>query len=253
MNEIKVIVVTHKDYRMPTEKMYYPICVGPSSSALSYKFTPDYTGDNISEKNCAYCELTALYWAWKNLECDYLGIAHYRRYFTITKKCKSIDNILSEKEALEFFSKADLIVPPKRKYMQTIENHYINCIKSRKEAHKTHLRLLRETIKTLEPDYVEYFEKVINSHKAHMFNMFIMKREDADAYCKWLFEILFSLEDKVYKNNVYYDRIMGAFGEFLLDVWILKNGKTYKEVDLFETERDTLKKIKWAAKRRFLE
>lgn len=35
----------------------------------------DNTGDNISLRNPNYCELTGLYWAWKNLKCDYIGYA----------------------------------------------------------------------------------------------------------------------------------------------------------------------------------
>ena len=35
----------------------------------------------FSERNGNFCELTGLYWAAKNLDSDYIGIVHYRRYF----------------------------------------------------------------------------------------------------------------------------------------------------------------------------
>ena len=36
----------------------------------------DNTGDNISEKNRTFCELTTQYWAWKNVDADYYGFCH---------------------------------------------------------------------------------------------------------------------------------------------------------------------------------
>ena len=44
----------------------------------------DDEGENISDKNPMYCELTAQYWAWKNLDADYYGFCHYRRYFNFS-------------------------------------------------------------------------------------------------------------------------------------------------------------------------
>lgn len=90
----KIIVVTHKDYEMPKDSIYFPVCVGVGIPALSDKFQPDNVGENISEKNNTYCELTAIYWAWKNFpqNIDYVGVAHYRRHFSTVKHAEVIDN-----------------------------------------------------------------------------------------------------------------------------------------------------------------
>ena len=64
--DIKIIVATHKKYWMPSDDIYLPVHVGKKGKTdLGYQ--GDDTGDNISDKNTNYCELTGLYWAWKNL------------------------------------------------------------------------------------------------------------------------------------------------------------------------------------------
>ena len=83
---IKIMVAAHKPYWMPQDDVYMPIHVGCEGKE-SIGFTGDNTGDNISTKNPHYCELTALYWAWKNLQADYTGLVHYRRYFTNKRAC----------------------------------------------------------------------------------------------------------------------------------------------------------------------
>lgn len=83
------MVATHKPYWMPQDDVYLPIHVGCDGKE-SIGFTGDNTGDNISAKNPHYCELTALYWAWKNLQADYTGLVHYLRYFT-NKEARSIE------------------------------------------------------------------------------------------------------------------------------------------------------------------
>lgn len=78
--ETKIIVATHKAYRMPTDKMYIPIQVGAiGKDSIGYQ--RDDTGDNISILNPFFCELTGLYWAWRNIDADYIGLVHYRRLF----------------------------------------------------------------------------------------------------------------------------------------------------------------------------
>ena len=80
MNNVKIIVATHKKYKMPEDEIYIPLQVGAEEKE-SLGYEKDNTGDNISSKNSYYCELTGLYWVWKNCSDDYKGIVHYRRFF----------------------------------------------------------------------------------------------------------------------------------------------------------------------------
>lgn len=248
-----IIVVTHKEYPMPADPLYLPVCVGKEQDALRDRFQPDSEGENIADKNDLYCELTALYWAWKNLHSDYIGLVHYRRYLSVKKNSRDLRDVLRKEEAEALLGQYDILVPKRRIYLQTVADHYIRCIKSRQEAHKVHLRLLREVLADDSPASAAAFDAVMNGHTAHMLNMFVMKREDLDSYCRWMFGILFRLEQRIREENVYYERIMGALGEFLLDVWIQTQRKTFVELNLLETEKSLPAKIRWALKRRLLE
>lgn len=89
---VKIVVATHKKYKMPSDAMYIPLHVGAEGkkdsdgNELDLGYIKDNTGENISILNPSFCELTGLYWAWKNLDSDYIGLVHYRRYFGTKKK-----------------------------------------------------------------------------------------------------------------------------------------------------------------------
>ena len=85
MDNCKILIATHKEAEMPKFNIYEPIMVGAYNKE-NIIYTPDNIGDNISNKNPMYCELTALYYGWKNIECDYLGLVHYRRLLMYKKK-----------------------------------------------------------------------------------------------------------------------------------------------------------------------
>ena len=71
--KIKIIIATHKKYQMPEEDIYVPVQVGAEGKD-DLGYTLDNSGDNISNKNSSFCELTGMYWAWKNLDADYIGL-----------------------------------------------------------------------------------------------------------------------------------------------------------------------------------
>lgn len=234
MKNIKVIIATHKEYEMPKDKMYLPLHVG-AEGKNDIGYTKDNTGDNISKKNPLFCELTGLYWAWKNLDADYVGLAHYRRHFCYKKKSNNkFDNVLSLEEATSLLENTDVLLPKKRKYViETLYNHY---------KHTMYVEPLDETrnvIKELYPDYLDEFDKLKTRRSAHMFNMFIMKKEIFDGYCKWLFDILFELEKRVdtSKYDQFHSRFFGRISELLLDVYLRKNNISYKEVGFIYMEK----------------
>lgn len=115
---------------MPSDtNMYLPIHVG-CEGKKNLGFQGDNSGENISNLNSYYCELTGLFWAWKNLDCEYLGLVHYRRYFTKTTKeyNESInidDVILNRFEVEKLLENSEVIVPKRRKYyIETLYSHY---------------------------------------------------------------------------------------------------------------------------------
>lgn len=212
---IKIIIAAHKPYEMPTDPIYLPVHVGASGKD-SIGYQRDDEGENISQKNPAYCELTGIYWAWKNLDADYIGLAHYRRHFG-----KSRDKVLDESTAKALLQKYDVILPKRRKYyIENLYSHYVNTL------HADPLDKTFEIIREKYPEYYPEMQKLHTRTSAHMFNMFIMKKEHFDSYCEWLFDILSELESRVDSTqyDTFHARFYGRVSELLLDVWLNTNG-----------------------------
>lgn len=230
---IKIIVATHKEYIMPTDPCYLPLHAGAAISG-KLPYAPDDTGDSISEKNRNYCELTALYWAWKNIDADVIGLCHYRRLFKGNKREATAEEIES------WIKHADVILPRHRNYF--IETNYSQYI------HAHHKEDLDETLSIIKEKYPEYlgsWGKIMGSTKGHRFNMFIMKKEVLNRYCEWLFSILFELEKRldISSYSAYDSRVFGFVAERLIDIWIDNNGIEFFEVPVYETE-----KVNWIDK-----
>lgn len=242
--DIKILVATHKKYWMPADDVYIPLHVGREGKA-DLGYLGDNTGDNISVKNVNYCELTGLYWAWKNLKCDYIGLCHYRRYFASKKLYTSNAEkkkaaILHRKDYEKLLQGYDVILPVKR-------NYYIETVRSQYEhAHnKSDLDEAERIVKELYPEYSVAFTKVMGRTKLHILNMFVMKKVLFDKYCSWLFSILFELEKRIdiSSYNQYEARVFGFISERLFNVWLEKQLLKIKEVPVINLE-----KVNWVGK-----
>ena len=240
MKNIKVIVATHKKYQMPEENMYLPVFVGAEGKEenITKGYQRDDKGENISGKNPYYCELTGLYWAWKNLDADYIGLVHYRRYFTMEKHLpKDEENrfevVLKEKETKKLLEEADILLPKKRHYyIENLYAHYIHTM------YGETLEKTRNIIENKYPEYLPEFDKLKKRTSAHMFNMFIMKREYLDKYCTFLFSVLDDLEKRVdiTKYDSFHARFFGRISELLLDIWLETNHLNYKEIKVMDMQ-----------------
>lgn len=230
---IKILVAAHKQCKTPQDNVYLPIQVGKALNPnLNLGYQTDNEGINISQKNPYYSELTAIYWAWKNLQSDdYVGLVHYRRYLAIKKLKNKWASILKGTEAEQLCTQYDIILPQKRRYyIETLWSHYAH-------THDIiHLEKTKNIIAKECPEYIPAFEKVMKRTWGHMFNMFIMKKTFADEYCTWLFNILFQLEKEIDLTQLpaFDARLFGRVSEFLLDVWIEKNHYPYKEIKMIQ-------------------
>ena len=218
MQKIKILVAMHKAYSLPGEDIYAPIQVGGVRIPGMENALRDDTGENISAKNKYYCEMTALYWAWKNLDADCIGLVHYRRYFAgkrfALRKESRIANRSQIEEALE---KAPVILPQKRNYwIETTYSQYAHA------HHKKDMDLVRSILEERYPEYVRPFDNVMERTAGHRFNMFIMRRDLLDHYCTWLFDVLDRAERHINLSayDEYNKRVFGFLSDRLLDVWV---------------------------------
>ena len=253
MEGIKIIVATHKEYLMPEDKIYLPLHVG-AEGKKSINYQKDNTGKNISLKNPNFCELTGLYWGWNNLDYDYIGLVHYRRHFTkklfrSKKPSKNIKKVVSYHDVNQVLKNYDVILPKKRNYV--IENLYDHY------KHTMYIEPLdktREIIAKKYPKYLKEFDKLRVRKSAHMFNMFVMKKDILNDYCTWLFDILFELEGMIdnSKYDSFHARFYGRISELLLDVYLRTNNIKYKEFKVLDIENiNWYKKIKSFLKAKF--
>lgn len=239
---IKILVAYHKPSELINSDIFLPIHVGRSAALtkplnentkwMLDNMIGDDTGDNISEKNKTYCELTALYWAWKNLDADYVGLCHYRRFFTFKGKqaeCHKLDNTLLKRFGLDnkTISKMcnlyDIILPPlydtyPAGFPELIMTNYdFYC-----HAHyKADMDLMFDVISKYYPEYKQDASDYLNSKKSFFFNMSIMRRDLYDEYMAFLFGVMGRLESLIkISEDSYQSRVFGFLAERLQNVFI---------------------------------
>jgi len=261
------IYIFHYKYGsvLKTDSIYQPIMAGNTLLSGNQSIPGDDTGENISEKNPYYSELTGIYWVWKNTHQDVTGSCHYRRFFTAqpepflyklkrllyypaglykkrygliyTENTDSfVPRILNHQELNDLLNKYDAILPQARKLKYTVETHY------RRYHDINDLNLLEAILSEKYPEYLEAFHDVLQSKKLYANNMFVLKDEHFQEFMSWWFDVLFEFERRIDLDlyTDYQKRILGFIAERLLNIWFKK-----QQLNCFELPVIYFKKFKF--------
>lgn len=240
---VKVIIATHKKYQMPKDSMYVPVHVGAEGKD-DLGYTKDNTGDNISILNPSFCELTGLYWAWKNLDANFIGLAHYRRHFSLRKNKDKWESVLTYSDIKPYLNNIKIFIPKKRNYyIETLYSHYAHT------HYSEQLDITESIIQEKYPEYLDSYKKVMNQRSGYMFNMMIMRNELLNEYCTWLFDILFELQNRLDmpELSAFQGRFYGRVSEIIFNVWLdyqLQVGNLKKD-EVMELNCIHMEKINW--------
>lgn len=244
-----IVVACHTKAEVPSNVIYFPVEAGAALHIDHFYEFQDNTGDNISIKNPNYCELTSVYWAWKNVDYDILGLVHYRRYFSKGGFGKKMNSVMNEEQIRKALKRYDIILPKKRHYY--IESNYSHYVHSHP---KEPLDKMREVIKESYPDYLNSFDEHMKKRSGHYFNMFIAKKEIINPFLDFMFDVLGKVESSI-DISAYSDydkRTYGFLSELLFDVYCNKNELKIKNQKYFFTgKQNWVKKIFNFLKRKF--
>lgn len=207
---MKILISCHKPSIFISNKILQPIELGCAKNGRRIEgILYDDDGDNISELNPQYCELTAQYWAWKNLDEDYYGFCHYRRYFNFSDEVFPEDeygNIREvypgdyaikkyglDEETIEKLVKKYDIVITEEKDVSNLPDHATSIIDQYDKASLLHvedIETIISVIHDLTPEYDQAAKEFLNGTKTSFCNMYILKKEIFEHYAEWMFKIL---------------------------------------------------------------
>ncbi|MDE7312855.1 MAG: DUF4422 domain-containing protein [Eubacterium sp.] len=242
MSEIKIFV-THTPGREDIcirQPLFYPVMAGSDlqEAPLPEGMLRDNTGDHISGKNRSYCELTTQYWAWKNMEADYYGFCHYRRYFSFaeeilpetgggcllypyldakTKKKLGMDEQQIRRKIQAYDVLAAKGIPVQALYARNVYEHY----KHAPELNIADLDLFLKLIAKKYPQLRRVAEAYMKGRIFYPCNMFLMKKELFQEYSGMLFRLLQAFERRcdmrLYSREGY--RTIGHLGERFFGIY----------------------------------
>lgn len=256
--KIEIGIAYHKPSLILDQQNFTPIHVGKElNPSLNLGIQNDNEGENISKENPYYCELTALYWLWKNSSADVKGLMHYRRIFDVSnhfsnnfiillkflnhklrnriiipnncyeeKDFKEVANKLN-KQVPSLIKKYDLITTSKcafnvsvKDFFSIIDSEYIN--------------ILGRAVQETNLNFYDTLNNVLKKKSMYFANMTIMKSDLFDEYCQFLFSTLekvkeILIEGKYIKSfdEKIFSRKLGYLGEILTNtfIWYKHNQK----------------------------
>lgn len=175
----------------------------------------DCQGDNISERNKQFCELTGLYWIWKNACEDYVGLVHYRRHFLLPDNWpeRMSDNWV------------DAILPVPLYVAPSIAGNYME-----RHIASDWEYLMKYFMSELPAEY-EAANRIFSGNLYSPCNMLIARKEVLDKLCEWMFPILFSVvAHGGEKADPYMNRYPGFISERLITYFFESRRDTYRVV-----------------------
>ena len=246
MSSIRLFVCCHENKSIAENPLLVPIQVGAALAQEHFSgFLYDDTGDNISERNRSYCELTAQYWAWKNYKADFYGLFHYRRYLypglkqrrTFIFRREPSNELLLQlgyDHFPECIESHDIILPKREDMKQSVKKHYERA----PYHHAKDLALIGQILGEMRPESVFAWQKYLNQTTQYFGNMFIMRKAAFDEYCNWLFPLLFEFDKRV--DTTGYSRqemrVDGYIAERLLGCWTEQNRDRWNVAEIPKVE-----------------
>lgn len=267
MENIKIVVAYHKHCPIIHNNAFIPIQVGKALHPnIELGIQGDNEGINISDENNYYCELTAIFWLWKNVQAHYKGLFHYRRFFTKQKRLNfrkilaPIYRLLNKNNYFFYpiitldHKKAQIDTEKTMVYIRKILPKYpiittspvlapYSCYTHFSAIGSEYLSILSEFIQEFYPQYTKVLENTFQSNKFYFANMSIMKDIYFNEYCTFLFDILEKIKLKLIqeqylinlKDEKIFSRKLGYIAELLTNIYINKKKEEsipVKELDI---------------------
>lgn len=233
MSKVSIFVACHKPTKVIVNNAYVPIHVGRAISKYKEEMADmigDDTGDNISEKNSSYSEMTAHYWIWKNVQdVEYVGLCHYRRLFGVDITESNIDRIMGNNDVIMVFPAYQI---------DSVYSCFVKFIGGENMA------ITAQVVKKLCPEYYDTLIALGNDVMFHPFNMFICKKELHSRYAEWMFPILFECE-KYIKPSPYSNanRVIGYIAEMITQLFFIHNHLKIKSVPYIAIDENNQKSL----------
>lgn len=257
--DIKIFIPCNKDSYIPDNPLFQPIQTGCASSGTYFEgCLHDDQGENISDRNFTYCELTAQYWAWKNSDADYFGFFHNRRMFSFSAEhfrvngeqlipmnglnAAALERLgLTEQNMRAVISQYDILVP---EAVDVKDFSCFDCTPSIRHQFCTmngmapqDFELAMDIVVRQHPEYADTIRAYMDENTYGYFRlMYIMKKELFHRYCEWLFPILDEFYQQMDFTNygIYEIRSLGMVAERLFGLWFthqkLHEHYRYKEL-----------------------
>ncbi|MBQ9361046.1 MAG: DUF4422 domain-containing protein [Lachnospiraceae bacterium] len=211
-----------QDMKLPD--YIFPLQVGAAGTDTRIAGLTDDMGDNISERNGNYSELTGLYLIWKSKlmsegvsdgdDGQYYGLVQYRRVLGL-----SDDDLLRLVD-----NDVDAVLPYPLPYEPNIHAHHERYLK------EADWRALLTALKEIQPEYFDAFPKILEQKYLYNYNVILARKRVLREYCEWLFPILLRTEElSEPKGSDRSDRYIGYIGETLETLYFMKNADRLNE------------------------